>query len=165
MLACARIGAPPHRRLRRLLCGVAVRPPERHGVRAPDHSGRGLARRQEGAAEAERGRRRGGTHRPSRRSSSIGRTGGRRRLRSSPRPLVDELVADKDDDAGVMSLRAHGRRRTCCTCCTPSGTTCEAEGESSTPRPATSSAWRRRTTTSSTSSRTRSTGVPPTSAG
>ena len=47
-----------HGRVRRLLRGVAVGPHERHGVRAPDHAGRGLARGQEGAAEAER--RRGG---------------------------------------------------------------------------------------------------------
>ena len=63
MLACARLGAPHTVVFGGFSAGVAVRPPERHGVRAPDHAGRGLARRQEGAAEDERGRSRRATRR------------------------------------------------------------------------------------------------------
>ena len=46
----------PHRRLRRLQRRLALRPAQRHGVRGPDHAGRGLAQGRRGAAEAERRR-------------------------------------------------------------------------------------------------------------
>ena len=49
-----------HRRLRRLLGGVAWRPAAGHGVRGADHTGRGLAARHDGAAEAHRRRGDGG---------------------------------------------------------------------------------------------------------
>ena len=67
MLACARLGAPAHRRLRRLLGRLALRPPERHGLQGADHPGRGLAPRLDRPAEAH------------------GRRGGRRVARASRR--------------------------------------------------------------------------------
>ena len=70
----ARVHAPrraAHRRLRRLLGRLALRPRERHGLRDPDHAGRGVAARHDRAAEADRrrgdGRR---TRDPARASSS-----------------------------------------------------------------------------------------------
>ena len=45
-----------HGRLRRLLRRLALRSPERHGVRGADHAGRGVAARHDRAAEAHRGR-------------------------------------------------------------------------------------------------------------
>ena len=41
-----------HGRLRRLLRRLALRPPERHGLRGADHAGRGVAARHDRAAEA-----------------------------------------------------------------------------------------------------------------
>ena len=55
----ARLHAPrraAHRRLRRLLGRLALRPRQRHGLRGADHAGRGLASRHDRAAEADRRR-------------------------------------------------------------------------------------------------------------
>ena len=65
MLACARIGAPAHGGLRRVLRGVAVRPHQRLRRQGADHGGRRLAARQEGGPQAPRGRRRSRTRRRS----------------------------------------------------------------------------------------------------
>ena len=56
MLACARIGAPAHGRLRRLLRGGAERPHQRRRGQARHHRRRRLAARQAGGPQA-RGRR------------------------------------------------------------------------------------------------------------
>ena len=59
MLACARLGAA-HRRVRRLLGGLAVGPHERHGLRGARDPGRGLATRLARPTQGDRRRCPGG---------------------------------------------------------------------------------------------------------
>ena len=98
-----------HGRVRRLLGGVAVGSHERHGVRAPDHAGRGLARRQEGAAQAERRRGRGaGADREESRRAAANRR--RRSVRRVTRLLVARAHRGTGRRSGLGAARADGRR-------------------------------------------------------
>ena len=96
-----------HGRLRRFLCGFALRPAQRYGVRGSDHAGRGLARRQEGAAQAERGRgRRPVAARPESRRPAPNRR--RRPLRRLTRRLVARRCGGQERRPRLRAMRADG---------------------------------------------------------
>ena len=94
-----------HGRLRRLLRRLAVGPPAGHGVRGPDHAGRGVEARDDRAAEAH-GRRggRGVADGEERRRPAPHRQ--RRADAGGPRPLV----ARRRDGRDGVSVRADGLR-------------------------------------------------------
>ena len=96
-----------HRRLRRLLGRLALGSRERHGLRGPDHAGRGVAARGNGAAEADRrhgdGRRARNPQVPRRPPHRQRRADGGR-----PRPLAARLRHLRRP--GHLPARADGRR-------------------------------------------------------
>ena len=160
MLACARIGAPAHGGLRRVLGGVAVRPHQRLRRQGADHGGRRLAAGQEGGPQAPRGRGdRGHAH-----DRARDRRGPLRRRRAHG-PAARPLVARHRGPPGRgLRARSPWTASTCSTCSTPRGRRRSRRGSCTRPR-ATSWAPRSPTGPSSTSSPTTSTGAPPTSAG
>ena len=97
----------PHRRLRRLLRGVARRPAERHGLRGPDHPGRGVAQGLAGAAEAERRR---GARRLTRREAVDRPPPHRQRSPDAGRPrrVVARPRRRRERGRGFVSVRADG---------------------------------------------------------
>ena len=105
---CAARG-PAHGRLRRVLGRGPLRSHERHGVRGPDHAGRGLARRSQRAPQAER--RSGPRAKP---RGSPGRRASTHRWRDRharrARPLVARAHRGRVGRPGVLPLRADGCR-------------------------------------------------------
>ena len=93
-----------HRRLRRLLGRVALRPPAGHGLRGADHAGRGVAPRLDGRAQAHgrRGDGRLADGAPQHRAPPHGR---RRADDRGPRPLV----ARAGDRRVRVPVRVDGR--------------------------------------------------------
>ncbi len=98
-----------HGRLRRLLGGLALRSPERHGVRGTDHAGRGVAPRHDRPAQAERRRGAGllARRQEVRRAASHR---GRDLDGARARRLLGRDRRGQVGRSGVMSVRADGLR-------------------------------------------------------
>ena len=133
-----------HGRLRRLLGRLALRPAARHGLRGADHAGRGVAARDDGAAQADRRR---GARRLAEREEGARPAPHRQRGADDRGPR--RLVARGRDRRHAVPAGADGRRGSALPALHV-GHDREAEGDRAHDRAATSSASRRRTTTSST---------------